>query len=35
LGVPLIQRLADQVELRRGPDGGGTELWMRFLIPDR
>lgn len=32
LGLPLINRLADQVELRRGPDGGGTELWMRFNL---
>ena len=29
LGLPLIYRLADQVELRRLP-GEGTELWMRF-----
>ena len=29
LGVPLIHRLADEVEYRR-PAGGGTELWMRF-----
>jgi serine/threonine-protein kinase RsbW/stage II sporulation protein AB (anti-sigma F factor) len=30
LGLPLIHRLADQVELRRRPAGDGTELWMRF-----
>jgi len=32
LGLPLINRLADQVELRRVPDGEGTEVWMRFRI---
>jgi anti-sigma regulatory factor (Ser/Thr protein kinase) len=32
LGLPLIYRLADQVELRRLPDGDGTELWMRFRL---
>jgi len=29
LGMPLIHRLADEVEYR-SPPGGGTELWMRF-----
>ena len=29
LGMPLIHRLADEVEYRR-PPGGGTELWMCF-----
>jgi anti-sigma regulatory factor (Ser/Thr protein kinase) len=28
LGLHLIYRLADQVELRARPDGPGTELWM-------
>lgn len=32
LGLPLISRLADQVELRRRPDRDGTELWMRFRM---
>jgi serine/threonine-protein kinase RsbW/stage II sporulation protein AB (anti-sigma F factor) len=32
LGLPLINRLADQVELRRRPDADGTELWMRFRM---
>jgi anti-sigma regulatory factor (Ser/Thr protein kinase) len=32
LGLPLIYRLADQVELRRVRDGDGTELWMRFRL---
>jgi anti-sigma regulatory factor (Ser/Thr protein kinase) len=32
LGLPLINRLADQVELRPPPDGAGTELWMRFRM---
>jgi serine/threonine-protein kinase RsbW/stage II sporulation protein AB (anti-sigma F factor) len=32
LGLPLINRLADQVELRRPPDREGTELWMRFRL---
>jgi serine/threonine-protein kinase RsbW len=32
LGLPLIYRLADQVELRRLPHGDGTELWMRFRL---
>jgi anti-sigma regulatory factor (Ser/Thr protein kinase) len=35
LGVPLINRLADQVEVRPVPHGDGTELCMRFHIPDR
>ena len=35
LGLPLIKRLADQVELREGHDGEGTELRMLFRIPDR
>ena len=30
LGLPLINRLADQAELRERADGDGTELWMRF-----
>jgi serine/threonine-protein kinase RsbW/stage II sporulation protein AB (anti-sigma F factor) len=29
LGMPLIHRLADEVEYRR-PPGGGMELWMSF-----
>jgi serine/threonine-protein kinase RsbW len=32
LGLPLISRLADQVELRPLPDRDGTELWMRFRL---
>jgi serine/threonine-protein kinase RsbW/stage II sporulation protein AB (anti-sigma F factor) len=32
LGLPLIYRLADQVELRQLPGGDGTELWMRFRM---
>jgi len=32
LGIPLINRLADQVELRRRPDVGGTEVRMRFRL---
>ena len=32
LGMPLIHRLADQVELRRPGDGDGTELRMRFRL---
>jgi serine/threonine-protein kinase RsbW len=35
LGLPLINRLADQVELRRPRDGDGTELWMRFGLGER
>jgi anti-sigma regulatory factor (Ser/Thr protein kinase) len=35
LGLPLIHRLADQVELRTGADGRGTELCMRFFLGDR
>jgi anti-sigma regulatory factor (Ser/Thr protein kinase) len=30
LGIPLIRRLADQVDHRRPPEGVGTELRMRF-----
>jgi anti-sigma regulatory factor (Ser/Thr protein kinase) len=30
LGLPLMRHLADQFELRRPPDGVGTEVWMRF-----
>jgi anti-sigma regulatory factor (Ser/Thr protein kinase) len=32
LGLPLINRLADQSDLRPLPDGDGTELWMRFRL---
>jgi anti-sigma regulatory factor (Ser/Thr protein kinase) len=32
LGLPLIQRVADQVELRSRSDHDGTELWMRFRL---
>jgi anti-sigma regulatory factor (Ser/Thr protein kinase) len=32
LGLPLIRHLADQFEHRPAPDGGGTELWMRFRL---
>lgn len=35
LGLPLIRRLADQVELGPGADGRGTELCMRFYLGDR
>jgi serine/threonine-protein kinase RsbW len=34
LGLPLISRLADQVEVRRLPDRDGTELWMRFRLDE-
>jgi anti-sigma regulatory factor (Ser/Thr protein kinase) len=34
LGLPLIHRLADQVELRPGAGGRGTELCMRFYLGD-
>ena len=32
LGIPLISRLADEVELRRPPDVDGTEVRMRFRL---
>jgi serine/threonine-protein kinase RsbW len=32
LGLPVIQALAAEVELRRR-DGGGTEVWMEFATP--
>jgi serine/threonine-protein kinase RsbW/stage II sporulation protein AB (anti-sigma F factor) len=32
LGLPLIYRLADQVQLHRLRDRDGTELWMRFRL---
>ena len=35
LGLPLIHRLADQVELRPGTNGRGTELCMRFHLGER
>lgn len=35
LGLPLIQRLADHVEVRRPRAGIGTELWMRFALEVR
>lgn len=34
LGLPLIYRLADQVELRRRSEGEGTDLWMRFRMTE-
>lgn len=32
LGLALIQRLADHVEIRFPPGGRGTEVWMRFRL---
>ena len=32
LGLPLIRRVADGFDHREPPDGG-TELWMRFVLP--
>jgi anti-sigma regulatory factor (Ser/Thr protein kinase) len=32
LGLPLIRRLADGFD-HRLPSDGGTELWMRFVLP--
>lgn len=32
LGLPLIHRVADQVELRSRPHHDGTEVWMRFRL---
>jgi anti-sigma regulatory factor (Ser/Thr protein kinase) len=34
LGLPLIHRLADQVELQPRANGGGTEVRMRFSLRD-
>jgi serine/threonine-protein kinase RsbW/stage II sporulation protein AB (anti-sigma F factor) len=34
LGLPLIRRVADGFD-HRVPRDGGTELWMRFLLPCR
>ena len=30
LGLSVIDRIADETERRRPPDGVGFELWMRF-----
>ena len=35
LGLPLIDRLADQSELRPLADRDGTELWMRFRLDEQ
>ena len=32
LGLPLIATLAEDVEVRTGPDGTGTEVTMRFSL---
>jgi serine/threonine-protein kinase RsbW len=33
LGLPTIGQLAAQLDLREGPDGGGTEVRMAFATP--
>jgi serine/threonine-protein kinase RsbW/stage II sporulation protein AB (anti-sigma F factor) len=34
LGLPLIGRVADQVEHRKPCDGAGFEVWMCFRLDD-
>jgi anti-sigma regulatory factor (Ser/Thr protein kinase) len=35
LGVPLIAALTDALDVRCGPDGRGTQVWMRFNTEEK